>query len=196
MAEPEIRGATVDDAEEVGRILGAAFDDNPIINWIVRTDERRGWAIETLFREVGRYEYLPGGECHITADCTGATLWRAPGVPERNDPRLGAIFEEIVGDNADHSRVLGEVRDAHHPAEEHFYLLGIGVLPGGQGGGVGSALIRTVLDRCDRERIPAYLENSKERNLPFYERHGFVVRERIELPDGGPPLWPMWRNPR
>ena len=60
MAEPEIRGATVDDAEEVGRILGAAFDDNPIINWIVRTDERRGWAIETLFREVGRYEYQIG----------------------------------------------------------------------------------------------------------------------------------------
>jgi hypothetical protein len=129
MAEPEIRGATV--------------DDDPSLNWIVRTDERRGWAIEALFREVRCYEYLPGGECHVTADGAGATLWRAPGVPERNDSRLGAIFEEIVGGNAEHSRVLGEVMDTHHPAQEHFCLLGIGVLP-----------------------------------------------------DGGPPLWPMWRVPR
>jgi hypothetical protein len=52
-----------------------------------------------------------------------------------------------------------------------------------------------VLDLCDREHFPAYLESSKERNVDFYARHGFRVRERITLPDG-PSLWLMWREPR
>ena len=50
---PPIRQATEADVESFGRILGAAFEDDPIINWIVRQDERRREAIETLFREVG-----------------------------------------------------------------------------------------------------------------------------------------------
>ncbi len=102
--QPTIRGATADDAEEIGRILRAAFDDDPLINWIVRQDERRSEAIEMLFRELARYEYLPGGECYIAGDGTGATLWRAPGVAVRNRPEMGPIGEEIVGSNSEHAQ--------------------------------------------------------------------------------------------
>jgi hypothetical protein len=44
--------------------------------------------------------------------------------------------------------------------------------------------------------MPAYLESSKEKNVPFYERNGFKVRERFEVPNGGPPIWLMWREPQ
>jgi len=47
----------------------------------------------------------------------------------------------------------------------------------------------------DAEGLPAYLESSKESNVPFYERHGFAVTETFDLPDG-PRLWLMWRDPR
>ena len=53
-----------------------------------------------------------------------------------------------------------------------------------------------MLERCDAEGLPAYLESSKERNVPFYRRHGFEVREEIHFGPGGPPMWPMWRAPR
>ena len=53
----------------------------------------------------------------------------------------------------------------------------------------------TLLERCDREGIPAYLESSKEKNVPFYRRHGFEVTREIQLPNG-PMLWAMWRQPR
>ena len=64
-----------------------------------------------------------------------------------------------------------------------------------QGKGVGTALLRPVLEHCDAEGIPCYLESSKERNVPFYRRHGFEVVEEVSLPDDGPMLWTMWREP-
>ena len=77
----------------------------------------------------------------------------------------------------------------------HYYLSVLGTDPDQQGGGVGSALLGPVLDRCDADGIAAYLESSKESNVDFYIRHGFSVTDRIDLPDDGPALWFMWREP-
>ena len=87
------------------------------------------------------------------------------------------------------------VIDRHHLREPHYYLAVLGTEPEKQGKGFGAAMLAPVLDRCDAEGALAYLESSKERNIPFYERHGFVVQETLQLPDG-PPLWPMIREPR
>ena len=50
--------------------------------------------------------------------------------------------------------------------------------------------------RCDADYAPAYLESSNPENIGYYERFGFRVTGEIQLPDGGPSLWPMWRDPR
>ncbi|MFE4644295.1 GNAT family N-acetyltransferase, partial [Streptomyces sp. NPDC056730] len=65
-----------------------------------------------------------------------------------------------------------------------------------QGRGLGRALIEPVLERCDREGLPAYLEASSERSRRLYERLGFTFTgTTVDLPDG-PHMWPMWREPR
>jgi len=69
----------------------------------------------------------------------------------------------------------------------------IGVRPEWQGRGFGSALLRPILERCDRERLPAYLEASSPRNRALYERHGFAVVEEMRVSDS-PPVWRMWRE--
>jgi hypothetical protein len=56
--------------------------------------------------------------------------------------------------------------------------------------------MQPVLDRCDAEGIPAYLESTKERNVGFYESHGFAVTGREQIARGGPQLWLMWRTPK
>jgi GNAT superfamily N-acetyltransferase len=75
------------------------------------------------------------------------------------------------------------------------YLQGLGTDPPRQGEGLGSAVLQPVLARCDRDGLPAYLETTKERNVGFYESHGFAVVARTRLPLDGPPMWFMWREP-
>ena len=72
----------------------------------------------------------------------------------------------------------------------------LGTDPEHQRTGVGSALLRSVLDSVDAEGLPAYLESSKESNLSFYGQHGFEVTGEIRTPRGGPTLWLMWRGAR
>jgi hypothetical protein len=80
------------------------------------------------------------------------------------------------------------------PHGSYWYLQFLGVAPAWQGQGIGSALMTPVLERCDREGVRAYLDATSERNKRLYERHGFVAQDRF-APPGGPPIWPMWRQP-
>jgi len=83
--------------------------------------------------------------------------------------------------------------EARHPHERHYYLSVIGILPEWQGRGFGSALLRPILERCDRDGLPAYSQASSPRNRALYERHGFVVVEEMRVSES-PPLWRMWRE--
>jgi GNAT superfamily N-acetyltransferase len=85
--------------------------------------------------------------------------------------------------------------ESRHPHEPHYYLGPLGVKPEWQGKGLGGALMRPVLERCDRENVPAYLEASTSRNRALYLRNGFEVVEEVNMPGGGPPAWLMWRAP-
>jgi GNAT superfamily N-acetyltransferase len=85
--------------------------------------------------------------------------------------------------------------EARHPRELHYYLPVVGVDPEWQGRGLGSAVLAPVLERCDREGMPAFLEASTPRNRALYERHGFAVSEEFKLGRTAPPLWRMWREP-
>jgi arginine/ornithine N-succinyltransferase beta subunit len=53
-----------------------------------------------------------------------------------------------------------------------------------------------MLARADDEGMPAYHEATSPRNRALYERHGYVDQGAFTLPDGGPTLWRMWREPR
>jgi GNAT superfamily N-acetyltransferase len=84
----------------------------------------------------------------------------------------------------------------HHPTVPHWYLYYLATTAHRQSTGIGSALMRPVLQTCDEQGIPAYLEATTERNRALYLRHGFVPAEPLPLPRGGPVLYPMWREPQ
>ncbi len=81
--------------------------------------------------------------------------------------------------------------DSPHPC---WYLNAIGVDPSAQRGGLGSALIKRMLERIDADALPAFLDTSAPDNLGYYQRFGFRVTAESTLPNGIP-LWGMTRQP-
>jgi ribosomal protein S18 acetylase RimI-like enzyme len=68
--------------------------------------------------------------------------------------------------------------------------------PGYRGSGIGSAIVRERLAIADAQRMPVYLEASNEGSARLLRRFGFEeTGERLQLPDGGPALYTMWREP-
>jgi GNAT superfamily N-acetyltransferase len=102
----------------------------------------------------------------------------------------GPSFLRVFGRRTPLALALITRLEGRHIREPHVYVAYVGVAPAGQGRGIGSALLRRVLDRCDADGLPAYLEASSPRNRALYERHGFVTLGELRLRDS-PPLWPM-----
>ena len=101
-----------------------------------------------------------------------------------------------LGRHVGRGQAVEDAVEAAHPEEPHWYLSTIGTASHARGAGGGTALLKSRLDRIDSEHAPAYLESSKESNVPYYERFGFTVTGEIHVPGGGPTLWAMWRDPR
>ena len=194
-----VRKATTADVAQLSRSLAAAFDDDPIMEWMLpRTLRNRGERHRKFHELALRKIHLPNDEVYTTEGLEAAAEWDPPGhwrVGPLMQLRLLPSFVRSLGSR------LGPVIqgltliEKHHPREPHYYLGILGTDPQHQGKGLGSALLKPVLDRCDAEGVPAYLESSKESNIPFYNRHGFEVTATLHMPKG-PPIWPMWRDPR
>ena len=60
--------------------------------------------------------------------------------------------------------------------------------------GAGTAVLAPVLERCDAEGLPAYLETQKEENIAYYARHRFELVQKLDVPPC-PPVWTLLRNP-
>ena len=108
---------------------------------------------------------------------------------------LPTVLGESVEEYAQRLFEILALMEARHPVEPLYYLFLLGTRPGWQGRGLGAALMAPVLETCDRDGVPAYLEATSERNKQLYLRYGFAVTDEILLPDG-PTMWCMWRSPR
>lgn len=175
-------------------MLARAFYDDPAMSWTFPRDEKRLEQAER-FWSIRLRHVAPQEEIYVTDDLSAAAAWTLPDrwhVSWRETAELGRM---MLGPRLPLLfRGLQRIERAHPHAPPHFYLAVIGTDPPRQGQGIGSRLMQPVLEMCDREGLPAYLESSKERNVDFYSRFGFRVTEEIRLPKG-PPMWPMWRDP-
>ncbi|MBL1077054.1 GNAT family N-acetyltransferase [Nocardia sp. 2] len=198
-----VRPAQAADIPELGRVLGLAFQDDPIATWLLPDDATRARRNGYMFATLTRHQFLRHGGVEVAVDdagaMVGAAVWASPGTWHTSQlttlrcmPALVRAFRGNVMNAAKMSERMAE----HHPREPHWYLAFIGTLPSARGKGYGQALLNSRLDRCDAEGVPAYLESSKPDNVPYYERFGFDKSGELDVTEGGPPLWPMWRTPR
>jgi GNAT superfamily N-acetyltransferase len=191
----EIVLASEQDVGVLAPVLARAFAGDPFMSWMLRKDNRLA-ALRRYF-EVNFRIVLPHRATLTLPDRSGAALWVPPNRWKMDlwqevtlAPSLVAAFG--IWHTLDVARAV-RIISSHHPHEPHWYLFVLGVDPPMQGRGLGSTLMAPILDRCDREGLPAYLETGLRRNIPFYERHGFRVLSELTILDA-PPLWPMWRE--
>ena len=195
----EVRRATADDVDGMAGSLALAFDDDPVMRWLFGVEPPRpGRYLEPFLAHEGR-RHLRHAEVFTADGHPGAASWDPPGqwkTSLRSVLQLSPLLVRGVrGRTLKALRGLGRMEKAHAQHPEHFYLAVLGTRPDRQGQGVGAALLAPVLTRCDDEGTGAYLESSKESNIPFYRRHGFEVVGEVTFPDG-PTIWPMWRDPQ
>jgi GNAT superfamily N-acetyltransferase len=192
-----IRALEQSDHTLIGRIIADAFADDPVNLWAFGGTD----AMLPSYTAMARHLFLKRGFGHVTTDGNAGTLWLPPGVVKG----YGAVGNTVLGWHilrrggltaVRHSTTIDAFLRSRFPRTPHYYLFAIAVDPALQGTGMGSALMKETLARVDRDHMPAYLENSKPRNTPFYEKHGFHVVEEVIPGPGCPPMWLMWRDPR
>lgn len=193
LAEAQIRSAS--------GVLARAFQQDPLFASAIPEATRRARWLPRLLRAVVRYGCLYG-EAYATAALDGVAVWLSPG---NTTMRLGRMFRagmltaplwlgrtglKRFSDLFAHTEALHR----RHAPGAHWYLFSLGVDPAQQGKGVGGALILPVLSRADAEGLPCYLETQTERNVRFYEKHGFRVVEEGTAPGRALPIWAMRRK--
>jgi GNAT superfamily N-acetyltransferase len=192
------RAATWADAEPLAQTMALAYSDDPLTRFILPDEATRDVRLPRLFRLLFKLG-LPYGACEVTSGYEAAALWRPPNqwhIPIWQYITNGAEFLGLFGVGGA-ARVMSFMDhiEKRHPPKPHWYLQAIGTHPANQGKGFGGVIIRHQLANADASALPAYLESSKESNIPIYTSFGFEVTGEIKLP-GGPTIYPMWRKPR
>ena len=193
-----IRRANISDKSAVAATVAAGFFDDPVTCWLLPDVEHRRSIVQPMF-ELYVEPYLPHGETYLTDDHNGAAVWLPPAtqlLDAEQEQTFAETLEELAGPAAARCFQLAEIFAEHHPDEPLYYLQFVSTVPALQGRGIGSAFLRQMLQRADEENMPAYHEATSLRNRALYERHGYVNQGEFTLPDGGPTLWRMWREPR
>lgn len=189
MAEPQVRRASGADIPAMAAVLARAFAHDPFFSWLAGGAPERNLRMRMGWTGILRHASAGLRETWTTDDVAGVAIWLPPGRGAssfldslRMVPQLARLTGwRRLREVSAATDLLEERRRAHVPAP-HWYLSALGVDPDRQREGIGSSMLRLVLDRADADRTPAYLETATARNVLLYERHGFEVVEELILP--------------
>ncbi|WP_280381313.1 GNAT family N-acetyltransferase [Nocardia wallacei] len=197
-----MRQATPEDIPDVARLLAAAFADDPVMSTIWPDTHARAAALPRYFRSMLTHHHGPAGGIELACTDTtiaAAAVWDPPGrwqMPTidliRSAPQLALALRLQVLTAIDVRRTLDRI----HPPQPHWYLCHLATDPEYQRHGIGSRLLHSGLDRCDRRGDSAYLVATTPTVVPLYQRAGFTTTRRIHLGRAeSAPLDAMWRDP-
>lgn len=182
------------DRYETVEVLIAAFRDDPAVRSLYPTDIEYIRFFPGFLMAFGGRAF-DAGAVDIDGEGHAAALWFPPGVEPDADAVMNHLAVSIPKKRLGPLAAGMEVQASLHPTEPHWYLPWMGVVPEAQGMGIGASLLREGLARADADRLPVYLEATTQRSAAFYARHGFEIRETIDLPDY-PEIVTMWRLAR
>ena len=188
-----VQVATVDQTDQVLSTTLLAFCEDPFVRWAINDSHQYLTRYSELFKASIKTA-ISNRTAYVTAGFSAVAVWFPPGIYADDQDIVTAIQDLGPCPLKDLMEESFEKFLTYHPQEPHWYMPFMGVEPGFQGLGMGSALLKYSLQECDRTQHLAYLEASSERNVAFYERHGFRVIGKFQV-GNSPQLFPMIREP-
>lgn len=188
-------------AEAAHVLARSFFHDEPNHVHVYPNEDVREWALPcwfvTIVRDALSFGHVYAATCE--GDIVGVAVWYPP---ETFPLPLWREFRVVV----DMRRLLTAPQSALrlvrfldrleelHPAQPYWYLPYVGVEPAMQGQGIGTRLLEPILAQADEEKLPCYLETATERNVAWYRKLGFEIRNAEDsVISGGPQTWTMLR---
>jgi len=199
---PTIEGLyqlTQDDFIPACNMLGDAFREDPIWSEIFKNQEEK---FPLAFGVPIKYTLKYGKIFAPTSDLEALAAWLP--TPYVNTTfwrfiRSGSILVAMklgkdIGMQI--SKVFKQItKDRQNLMKgDYVYLYVLGVSPEKQGNGLGTNLVRKMQNNL-APNIPIYLETESERNVSFYERLGFEVVNKFQVPMLDLPMWEMVYQP-
>jgi ribosomal protein S18 acetylase RimI-like enzyme len=204
------------DAVHAADVLLRAFMDDPA--WValipdpaVRSRVLRAMALARA-RDSCRYAAAYG--VRLDDALASVALWMPPAATLRALPAAATMIGGVVGrgpilhtiahacraawrDRASTARLVRARRQALRSTTGRptWYLALFGTDPRFRRRGAARRLLAHVLDRCDADGVPAWLETTDADNVAMYERFGFGVIASAVAGRHLPGYWAMWRAP-
>jgi GNAT superfamily N-acetyltransferase len=185
-------------------VLARAFQLDPVMVYVVPDADERARLLPPFMKAFVTYATMFGEPLTTAERPEAVALWLPlddlSETPERDHQAGIDQIPTIFGAEA-FTRFMHIARTAERfhqrtAPEQHLYLQFLGVEPSRQGQGLGSALIRPMLDRADAYGLPCYLETFQPRNVPLYQKRGFKITIEEVEPNSGVRGWAFLREPR
>lgn len=188
-------------AVRLGESLAKAFHDAPCYAFLLPDHADRESALAWLWGEFLATVSIRYGNVQVNQEGQAGSFMLAPG----RSPSLRALVAAGLLSFPSRLGWLGSWRilsmgvhlqrlRALHAPMPHWYLLAMGVVPELQGRGLGYAFLTHAIRRSEADGVPCYLQAFSEQQVKYYEKRGFKILDRDELPMGLT-LWNMLRTP-
>ncbi|MFI9504215.1 GNAT family N-acetyltransferase [Nocardia sp. NPDC052566] len=197
-----VRTALPIEADQVAVPLAEShFDDPGMVAFFPRPDVRPR-ALRLVFGLTVR-DAIHYGHVYVAVmdgRVIGSAVWLPPGTFPPTGPRKLAALPGLARLFATAPSRFGTftrfgMAAAARADKSAWFLAGLGVAPAHQGGGVGTRLLRRMLDEADFRREPCLLNTQNHANIRYYGRHGFDIVDGPWRADSGPATWTLRRVP-
>jgi ribosomal protein S18 acetylase RimI-like enzyme len=176
--------AKYSDKKLIINILSSAFDTNQSVNYIIPQDKSRARRIRTLMEYSFDICYS-FGEIYLSDDKKACALILLP--EKKKITWKSILWDARLAFTCVSLPLVGRVLDREskikrfHPDKPFYYLWFLGVDSQEQHKGIGTKLLKEVIEVANAQNRPIYLETSTLKNIPWYEKFGFKVFNELYL---------------
>lgn len=165
-------------------ILTNSFEDNQSVNYIVKQDSKRKERIRALMDYSFEICYMFGA-VYLSDDKKGCALVLYPDQKKFSikstllDVQL--LLNAIGLTRAGKAMSRESAIKSNYPNEPIYYLWFLGVFNADQNNGVGSQLLKDIIQDSQKQQKPIYLETSTIKNIPWYQKFGFSIYQELDF---------------